>query len=86
MFSLLGHLACKEVEGESCYTAIQGAIGYCYQGIENCLGRVPCDCVLDFIALVERLEIDDNAVVMQTYTKLDDSSIGLIKGIESSCR
>jgi len=86
IFSLLTQLACKQIDGVSCYTAIQDAIGYCYQGIENCLGRMPCDCALDFIAFVERLETDDNAFLMQSYTKLDDSSIGIIKGAEFSCR
>lgn len=86
IFSLLAQLACTRIDGESCYTAIQGAIGYCYQKIDNCLGRVPCDCVLSFINLVDELLKDDNAVVKNGYTKLDDSVIAIIKGSESSCR
>lgn len=54
--------------------------------VEICLGRVPCDCVLDFIALVEVLQKADNIAVMEAYTKLDDSVIGIIKEAEPKCR
>jgi len=88
IFSLLSNMACTRNEGgeSSCYTAIQEAVGYCYQMVENCLGRVPCDCVLDFIALVEVLQKADNIAVMEAYTKLDDSVIGIIKEAEPKCR
>lgn len=86
IFSLIAQLACKQIEGESCYSAIHDAIGYCYQKIENCLGRVPCDCVLDFIAIVKKLSEGDDDAIMYNYTKLDDSIIEIIKGAESPCR
>lgn len=86
VYSLLTQLACTRSEGKSCYNAIQESIGYCYQKIENCLGRVPCDCVLTFMDLLDELLKDDNAALMESYTELDDSIIDIIKGTESSCR
>lgn len=75
-FAFLTELVCNKGHGE-CYTNIQKTVEYCNENTmdENCIRYLSCDCLVDFLSVIETLSEDGKDDFLNVHTEIVDKMV-----------